>query len=115
MPGFARPKATQRKRSKMNDQTVRFALATVMLWIRFGACGWAEVGGISLTTPAGLVYGDKFRVAFITDYFMSASSSNIADYNNVDEAAAPREGGAVWVVRSRRIASSKRLFSSTSP
>jgi len=77
----------------MMRQTVRFALATAMLWIGFGLVGRAEAGGIALSTPAGLTPGDTFRLVFITDDFMSGSSSNIADYNNFVNSEA---GGATY-------------------
>ena len=66
----------------MNYRTVWLAPAAAMFWIGFGTGGPAQAEGISLTTPAGLVPGDTFRFVFITDDFMSGSSSNIGDYNN---------------------------------
>jgi hypothetical protein len=101
MYGFARPEVTRQRRTMMNNQAVRMALATAMLWIGFGAGGRTEASGIALSTPAGLVYGDTFRFAFITDDFMSGSSSNIADYNNfvnTESAGATYNGSIVsWV------------------
>jgi len=85
----------------MMRQTVRLAIATWMLWIGFGLCGRAEAGGIALSTPAGLTPGDTFRFVFITDDVMSASSSNIADYNdfvNTEAEGATYNGSIVsWV------------------
>jgi len=37
----------------MLTKTRRFALATVMLWLVFGAGGRAEAGGLALSTPGG--------------------------------------------------------------
>jgi len=44
--------------------------------------GRAVAGGITLSTPSGLSPGDTFRFVFVTDGFTSATSSDIADYNN---------------------------------
>ena len=48
---------------------------------------------ITVNTPAGLVPGDTFRIAFLTDSGMSATSTNIADYNAFVNADAKTEAG----------------------
>jgi hypothetical protein len=77
----------------MNNQTVRLALATAMLWIGFGVGGRAEAGGIALSTPAGLGAGESFRFVFITDATTVAISASIAHYNSFVNAQA---GGATY-------------------
>ncbi len=66
----------------------RLALATAILWIGFGAGGWADAGPIALSTPAGLSPGESFRFVFVTDGTTDASSSSIAYY--VPSTYAPR-------------------------
>jgi len=77
----------------MGNQTWRLALAAALLWIGFGVGGRAEAAGIALQTPAGLSPGDHFRFAFLTDGTTTATSSNIADYDNFVNAQA---GGATY-------------------
>ena len=93
MCGFARPRVTKQRRTTMNDQTVRLALATTMLWIGFGVRGRAEAGGIALSTPAGLSFGESFRFVFITDATTVAISPSIGHYNSFVNAQA---GGATY-------------------
>jgi hypothetical protein len=93
MCGFTRPKVTHQRRTFMNEQTFRLALATTMFWIGFGAGGRAEASGIALETPAGLSPGESFRFVFITDATTVAISSNIAFYNSFVNAQA---GGATY-------------------
>ena len=80
----------------MLTKTGRFALATAMLWLVFGAGGRAAAGGIALSTPAGLSPGDTFRVAFVTDGTTTATSSSIGNYNTfVTNDASTEAGGGV--------------------
>ena len=55
-----------------------------------------------------------FTIHTALRYIVVALGSHRQRCCQLDEAAPPREGEAVWWVRSRRIASSKRLFSSAS-
>ncbi len=71
----------------------RLELATAILWIGFGAGGWADAGPIALSTPAGLSPGESFRFVFVTDGTTDASSSSIAYYNNFVNTQA---GGATY-------------------
>jgi hypothetical protein len=48
---------------------------------------------IIVNTPAGLVPGDTFRIAFATDSTTTATSTNIADYNAFVNADATTEAG----------------------
>ncbi len=73
-------------------RTRRLALAAALLGFGFGPCGRAEAG-TTLTTPAGLSPGESFRFAFVTDGFISPSSSNISDYNDFVTSQA---GGATY-------------------
>lgn len=76
----------------MRPRTRQLALATAMLCWGIGVTGGARAG-IVLTTPQGVKPGESFRFVFVTDGFMSPSSSNIADYNNFVNAQA---GGATY-------------------
>jgi PEP-CTERM motif len=77
----------------MNDQTVRLALATAMLWIGLGVGGRAGASGIALSTPAGLGAGESFRFVFVTEATTVAISASIAHYNSFVNAQA---GGATY-------------------
>ena len=65
----------------MFTKTRRFALATAMLWLVYGAGGRA-LADLTLTAPATLSPGESFRFVFVTDGTTNATSTNIADYNN---------------------------------
>jgi len=86
-------KEFKRRRSIMLTKTRRFALATVMLWLVFGAGGRAEAGGLALSTPGGLTPGESFRFAFVTDGTTDAASSSIGTYNNLVTSDASTEAG----------------------
>src|SRR5262245_58387609 len=72
----------------MVTQARRLAIATALIWIGVGAGSRVEAGGITLSTPAGLTPGESFRFVFVTDGTMTATSSNIADYNSFVNAQA---------------------------
>src|SRR5208337_1543105 len=76
-----RPKDPTSRRSMMFTKTRRFALATAMLWLVYGAGGRA-LADLTLTAPATLSPGESFRFVFVTDGTTNATSTNIADYNN---------------------------------
>jgi len=58
------------------------ALGTGLLCVALVMASRAEAGGIAITTPAGLLPGETFRIVFVTDGTMAATSTNIADYNS---------------------------------
>ena len=51
-------------------------------------CLGFQVSAAPITTPAGLMAGDQYRLAFLTLTERDATSSNIADYNSFVTAAA---------------------------
>ena len=66
----------------MRSGTQLLAPIAATIGLGMGAAGPAAAGGIVLTTPAGLVPGDTFRVVFLTDGTTLATSSNIDYYNS---------------------------------
>jgi len=78
----------------MFTKTRRFALATAMLWLVFGAGGRA-VADINISTPDGLTAGESFRIVFLTDGTTTATSSDINYYNRFVTNDARTEAGGV--------------------
>jgi hypothetical protein len=72
-------------------------VALVVLTLGLGGNNRANAAGITINTPAGLVPGDTFRIAFVTDSTTTATSTNIADYNAfvIADATAEAGGGSV--------------------
>src|SRR5271157_2389726 len=82
----------------MLTKTGRFALATAMLWLVFGAGGRAAAD-LVINTPAGLSPGDTFRIVFVTDGTRDGTSSSIGVYNTfVTNDASNEAGGGSNVV-----------------
>jgi hypothetical protein len=69
------------------------ALGTGLLCVALVLGSRAEAGGIAITTPTGLVPGDTFRIVFVTDGMIAATSTDISTYNNFVNAQA---GGATY-------------------
>ena len=74
----------------------RLAIVMTMLCVGLGSDTWTKAG-IVINAPPGLVPGDTFRIAFVTDGITSAESTDINFYNTFvnNDAIAQAGGGSV--------------------
>jgi hypothetical protein len=79
----------------MWSRTWTCAAAAALLWIAIGGTRPA-VANLVIATPPGLAPGEEFRIVFVTDGTINATSSNISVYNTfvTNDAIAQAGGGS---------------------